>query len=380
VASGRNRNVSSFGNLEKHFHAFFNILAGLLSFVIFVFVWHKIASPMYVFLLLIALLTNAQDRIHKSDPFQNKQQHTAKNASDKPVTAVSQNSPSPQPTPTPKNDNQQSNTDRWFKGYVVFTGVIAAINLFMLIAMWRQKNLMGSQLEEMRKAREQSDKLIEQAAAQVAEMKAAGIQTGQLVEHAEHQVEALLTAAEIAATQASATSNIAKSTLLSAEATIKSAEAAKASAEAATKSANALVESERAWIHAMLVHESREYYHLDIVNYGRTVGHVIDIRFGAKCIVPYSQLKEPYGETTGQLMNILILPGTGFHHIRDFNEIPAFFESDWPAIQLGTKQAIFFLTINYKDVLGDNHASDFVYSYRVPTHRFEEIRELRKYT
>lgn len=153
-----------------------------------------------------------------------------------------------------------------------------------------------------------------------------------------------------------------------------------ASAEAASKSADAFVESERAWIHARLRHESGDTYYLEIANYGRTLAHIIDIRFGVNCIVPYSELNEPYGDRTGQGINLLILPNTGFHNVRTFNEFPVIFDSDWIAIMLGTKQGIFFLTVNYKDVIGEKHASDFIYSYRIPTQRFEDMKERRKYT
>jgi hypothetical protein len=157
-------------------------------------------------------------------------------------------------------------------------------------------------------------------------------------------------------------------------------EETEASAEAASKSANALVESERAWLNARLVHEAGNDYHLDINNLGRTLGHMIDIRFGTACIVPYTTPQEPYGETVGLPINLLILPGSDFTRIQDFKEISAYFEPHWTDILVGTKQAIFFFSINYEDVLRQKHRSSFVYLYRKPTSRLEDMRELRKCT
>ena len=235
--------------------------------------------------------------------------------------------------------------DWWFKGYVIATFFIAAANVAVLITIWRQKIVMSSQLDVMQQQ-------VHNAAEQVIAAQGANNRISsqiRLMQTANEQTNRLI------------------------EQSITSAEAAK-------KSADAFVESERAWIHARLRHESGDTYYLEIANYGRTLAHIIDIRFGLSCIVPYSEPNEPYGDRTGQGINLLILPNTGFHNVRTFNEFPVIFDSDWTTIILGTKQGIFFLAVNYKDVLGENHTSDFVYSYRIPTRRFEDMSEHRKYT
>jgi len=79
---------------------------------------------------------------------------------------------------------------------------------------------LAQQLEEMRKSREQTDKLIKAASDQVAEMQNAGNQTEQMIAQSKEQVAALATLASTTAI----------------------------SARAAKDSADALVASERAWV------------------------------------------------------------------------------------------------------------------------------------
>jgi len=64
----------------------------------------------------------------------------------------------------------------------------------------------------------------------------------------------------------------------------------------------------------------------------------------------------------------------------ELKRITDYFDPHWGDVRDGTKQAIFFFYVVYKDVLGEEHKSRFVYGYRIPSSRFEEFKECREYT
>src|SRR5947207_13678516 len=112
------------------------------------------------------------------------------------------------------------NTDRWTKAYVVFTGLLLIVGAIgvkyavrTLRAIESQAGIMRGQLRTMGE--------------QVEEMRSAGQQTNKLIEQAGKQVEQLTIAAEAARN--------------SADAAIKNAQAAK-------ESADAVVSGERSWV------------------------------------------------------------------------------------------------------------------------------------
>ena len=174
--------------------------------------------------LFYFLLILPQDKIKKDIPPNFKQNQAADKSGNRTRPFVSTNAPNNQPAPQPDSDKHEKKSeaetyrievapqpsDGWFKAYVIATGIIAALTLGMLIAIWLQTKVMGNQLTEMRTAREQT----------VKEMQDAGIQTGHLISQAQQQVGALTKAAD---------------------ATEKSAQAAKATADS-------IINSERAWI------------------------------------------------------------------------------------------------------------------------------------
>ena len=167
---------------------------------------------MYALVLCIALIVTPQNPIDKHAPANNKT-HKANTKTDaEPLPAVPTNTPSNEPQAASHSNQHNTGPDDriyrievtpqpesgWFIGYVVATLIIAVINFGMLVVIWRQKNVMAGQLNEMQKAREQTDSLIAQAAAQVEQMKSAGEQTAKLISHAESQVAALQTSANAA--------------------------------------------------------------------------------------------------------------------------------------------------------------------------------------
>lgn len=313
---------------------------------------------MYALTLCALLIVTPQNPINKHVPADHKTNKTAPKATAKTSLAIPANTPTNQLDSTSHSDQHNKETDDranrievvpqadwWFKGYVIATFFIAGANIAVLITIWRQKIVMSAQLGVMQKQ-------VENAGEQVIAAQGSNNRIS-------HQIRIMQGANEQ---------------------TNRLIEQTTASAEAATKSSNAFVESERAWINARLVHEAGNDYRLEINNLGRTLGHIVDIRFGTACIVPHTRPKEPYGETVGVPINVLILPNSEFARIQDFKEISAYFEQHWNDILVGTKQAIFFFSINYEDVIKQKHTSSFVYCYRQPTSSFEDMRELRKYT
>jgi hypothetical protein len=149
---------------------------------------------MYALALCIALLFNPQQPVKKHIPAQQKQDHAVSNANNQPLPPSTGNSPISQVSSTseaPRNESKSLNptcrveiapqpTDNWFKGYVVATVVIAALNLLLLIVVWLQRKTMIEQLAEMKTTREKT----------VAEMQAAGEQTRQLIMQTESTAKA----------------------------------------------------------------------------------------------------------------------------------------------------------------------------------------------
>jgi hypothetical protein len=141
---------------------------GVISFA-------KIAATMFVLILLCSLLTAPpQDKSNKNIPINHRSNQTTKNAISKVAPLIAVGSPGQQSTSKLDVDRHESSAqpgtqkielipqppDVWFKGYVIFTAIIAALNLGVLVVIWRQKTVMDGQLSEMREARKQTDKLI----------------------------------------------------------------------------------------------------------------------------------------------------------------------------------------------------------------------------
>jgi hypothetical protein len=123
---------------------------------------------MHAITLLIAALIAAQQPVTKHVTPKNKQQQTAANATNKTLHAIPTNTPPQQQTSADQTEqNQQASRDRiykvevapqssdpWFKWYVIFTGVIAALNVGILFLMWLQRAAMLGQINEMQQARQ----------------------------------------------------------------------------------------------------------------------------------------------------------------------------------------------------------------------------------
>jgi hypothetical protein len=128
---------------------------------------------MYELALCITLLITPQQPVKKNIPAEHKQNQPSGQASGKTLPASPIDAPREQTTPTPNPQQQQSNTssrterieivpqppDWWFKGYVILTGVIAFLNLGMLIAIFHQRNAMREQLKLMEDESKQQQKI-----------------------------------------------------------------------------------------------------------------------------------------------------------------------------------------------------------------------------
>lgn len=125
---------------------------------------------MYVIVFLAALLAGSQQPITKHIPSKNKKQQATADANNKTPSATPANTPPEQTAPTPKPEQQKSDacnntqkielapqsTDIWFKSYVIFTAVIAGLNVGILFLMWLQRKAMLKQVKEMEEARTQT--------------------------------------------------------------------------------------------------------------------------------------------------------------------------------------------------------------------------------
>jgi hypothetical protein len=132
---------------------------------------------MYALIICALLATNPQEPVKQHAPAEHKQTHAAPNAQSKTHPLSTTNAPDNQANAAsnPAHDKADSSDqtyiiqaapqspEPWFKGYVVATFAIAALNFGMLIAIWLQRNIMAGQLTEMQDARNQTDDLIKQA-------------------------------------------------------------------------------------------------------------------------------------------------------------------------------------------------------------------------
>jgi hypothetical protein len=123
---------------------------------------------MYVIAFLIAVLITPQQPITKHIPSKHKQQQSASNTTNKTPKATPTNTPVQQQTSTDQTTQNQPTPsdriykvevvpqapDRWFKGYVIFTGLVAGLNIGMLVLMWLHWQAMRGQIDEMQKARQ----------------------------------------------------------------------------------------------------------------------------------------------------------------------------------------------------------------------------------
>jgi hypothetical protein len=224
-------------------------------------------------------------------------------------------------------------SDWWFKWYVIFTGIIAILNFFMLLAIKRQRKVMTGQLEEMKAAREQT----------VAEMQSAGNLTHDLIVQAESQVRALQIAAQ----------------------------AAKDSAEAAKQSAEALINSERSWIIAELV-GSPLYKHRSITteqdgqtttmsftlvcsNHGKTVAWITEKMVGFKVIGNGAALPSTPDLAPLQIVQVTPEP-VG---IRESTKVGDAFTFE--GVQGIGDMVVVYGVVKYRDVFGDDYRTVFGY-------------------
>jgi hypothetical protein len=130
---------------------------------------------MYALLLAFALLAaNPQDKINQDVPTEHRQEQPAAEARRQTLQAVTTYTPIQQKTPRNNTDKDEANPhgitqkielvpqppERWFKGYVIATFVIAVINLGMLFIIWRQRIVMEGQLKVMQDGRKQQEQLI----------------------------------------------------------------------------------------------------------------------------------------------------------------------------------------------------------------------------
>jgi hypothetical protein len=123
---------------------------------------------MYVIAFLLAVSIAPQQPVAKHIPSKNKQQQSAANTANKAPNTTPTNTPVQQQTyPAQTAQNQPTASDRiykvevlpqapdrWFKWYVIFTGVIAGLNVGILFLMWLQRRAMLGQIDEMQKARQ----------------------------------------------------------------------------------------------------------------------------------------------------------------------------------------------------------------------------------
>lgn len=189
---------------------------------------------MYVLLLSIVLFAAPQNQVDKNTPANHKQADSSNNTKSKTLPASSTNAPSPKTTPTTHPEQQQRNTDKtiqrievvqqtdaWFKGYVIFTAVIAAINFLVLIVIWLQRKEMQSQRDAMRdQVIAMKNQLTEMQTAReqtIEQMKNASAQTGDIVRQGAAQVAALNISANIATKTADAAQRSAKAAELTAQ-------------------------------------------------------------------------------------------------------------------------------------------------------------------
>ncbi|HEY1936598.1 MAG TPA: hypothetical protein VGJ33_01530 [Candidatus Angelobacter sp.] len=129
---------------------------------------------MYVLILLLSLLTAPpQEPINKNIATKNETHPFKANTQSKPAPSVPSNTPNDEPKTRSNSDQDQSTpndgvqrielvpqSDWWFKGYVIATLVIAALNFGMLVTIRHQRDAMREQLKAMQDERAQQDRLI----------------------------------------------------------------------------------------------------------------------------------------------------------------------------------------------------------------------------
>lgn len=127
-----------------------------------------------LFLAFALLAANPQDKINQDVPTEHRQKQTADKSSRQSFQGVTTNAPIQQTATRNNTDKDETNPhgitqkielipqppERWFKGYVTATFVIAFINLGMLYVIWRQRIVMEGQLRVMQDGREQQEQLI----------------------------------------------------------------------------------------------------------------------------------------------------------------------------------------------------------------------------
>jgi hypothetical protein len=303
---------------------------------------------MYALLISIILFAAPQNPINKDIPAKHKQTQSGRNTKSETLAVAPANSPNPEPRPAPKPKNQEhdagttiqrieispkASSDAWIKGYVIVTGAIAVINVFMFIAMWLQRNTMQDQLQEMKNAREQT----------VAEMQAASQQTASLITHAESQVAALQTAAT-----------------------------------AAKDSAGALVSSERAWI---IIHvrdfpdRSSLYFQFSAINYGRTPARIVMEEWDYQYVTDPLKMPTPphykHAEDEIFLHQKIVMPrraDKNFYAFNVRNLWAACNEETQTAIQQNNKHLVTWGRVVYFDISGKRRETRFCFRFNPTTH------------
>jgi hypothetical protein len=308
---------------------------------------------------LCAFLTgNTQNKINKDITAHNETTKATTKAKNKPLPVVSGDTPSNQPNSSSHSEQHNKGPDHradrievvpqadwWFKGYVIATFFIAGANIAVIIAVWRQKIVMSSQLDVMQQQ-------VHNAAEQVIAAQAGNNRIS-------HQIRLMQNANEQ---------------------TNRLIEQATVNADAARKSADALVDSERAWIDAEFVQiGTGNRYELRAKNYGRTPGKITNFKCGARCIIAWQKF-QPYVEmVTFPDNNLLLIPNEPYT-LADFIVTDYFAAEEWTEVLLGTKQAIMYATVYYEDMIRKPHETSLCYMYRIPSQKMEEVREHRKYS
>ena len=149
-------------NLEQGFHALLKILLRFLSFVIFVFFWHKITFPMFVLLALV-LLQSPSSPVHPKHPIVEQSTSSgAKKATPNngqrnlpPTQGQNTGAPSAPQAASQENNKEQKPTERIYKvdvvspptkpldtplfpWYLLLTGVGVFVNFWIACLIYRQ--------------------------------------------------------------------------------------------------------------------------------------------------------------------------------------------------------------------------------------------------
>lgn len=227
-------------------------------------------------------------------------------------------------------------TDKWFKDYVVFTGIIALINFLVLIVIWLQRVVMTAQLTTVQKQLTEMQMMREQT---VEQMKNASNQTRDLIQQ---------NADQVAAAQSSAA-------------------AAKETVEAMRRSIRL---DQRAWLSieqvtvSGLKFEGRLEISIKITNTGRTPAKHANLGMN---VDPVENGKEPrfyFADPTGG--SAVIFPKGEYSNFGVLNCTP----ENLKKILSGEIVVWVYGKIVYEDIFGSKHWLKFCYSMNAQQETF----------